>query len=95
MYIENFKSKNLIGHIIYHERWITGVCVCGVCVCSERTNSNYCKKEESKKEMEETEKKEKKEGREGGMKESKNTEGEGGSDLGPCLAGSVKPTDPL
>ena len=67
----------------------------GVCVCSERTNSNYSRKEESKKEMKDTEKKEKKEGREGVRKESKKTEGEGGSDLGPCLTGSIKPTDPL
>ena len=30
--------------------------MCVVCVCSERTNSNYRKKEENEKEMEETEK---------------------------------------
>lgn len=75
----------------------------GVCVCSERTNSNYCKKEESKKEMEGDREERKKEGREGGRKEVKDRGGrgragegrEGGSDLGPCLTGSIKPKDPL
>ena len=69
--------------------------VCVVCVCSERTNSNYCKKEESKKEMEETEKKKR---RKGGREEGKKVKRwrgrkrkgrrkgrEGSNDLSPCL----------
>lgn len=70
--------------------------MCVVCVCSERTNSNYCKKEENEKEIEETEKKKRRQGwreegkkvkrRRGRKRKGRKKGREGGNDLGPCLA---------
>ena len=80
------------------------VCVVCVCVVREPTVITPKKKRVRKRWRRQRRKKRRKEGKEEGKKvkrqrgrerKGRSKEGEGGSDLGPCLAGSVKPTDPL